>query len=104
ASGRRIKAKEDFHDYGGGLGGPVVHNKLFFFTGMEFKSLDRQESPQRRTLATPPEPQGDFSARINGPDGIPGTADDNGIPNSLINPATGEAFAGNIIPKNLFTA
>lgn len=103
-SGKRIKAKEDFHDYGGGLGGPVVRNKLFFFTGVEFKSLDRQESPQRRTLPTRAELQGDFSARINGPDGIPGTSDDDNIANQLVNPATGQPFVNNVIPQSLFTA
>ena len=65
---------------------------------MEFKTLDRQESPQRRTLPTRAELQGDFSARILGPDGVAGTADDNSIANSLINPATGQAFPGHIIP------
>lgn len=104
ANGKRIKAKEDFHDYGGGLGGPIVKNKLFFFGGVEWKSLDRQESPQRRTLPTTAELHGDFSARINGPDGIPGTADDNNIANQLINPATGQPFPGNIIPQSLWTA
>jgi hypothetical protein len=103
-NGNRIKAKEDFHNYGGGLGGPIIRNKLFFFTGVEFKSLDRQESPQRRTLPTRAELQGDFSARILGPDGVAGTADDNGIANSLINPATGQAFPGHVIPQSLFTA
>ena len=104
ANGKQIKAVEDYHDYGGGLGGPIVRNKLFFFGGIEWKSLDRQESPQRRTLPTRAELAGDFSARINGPDGIPGTADDNGIANSLINPATGQPFPGNVIPQSLFTA
>jgi hypothetical protein len=103
-NGKRIKAKEDFNDYGTGIGGPIVRNKLFFFTGVEFKSLDRQESPQRRTLPTRAELGGDFSARILGPDGVAGTTDDNNIADSLRNPATGEPFAGNVIPQNLFTA
>jgi hypothetical protein len=102
-SGKRIKAKEDFNNYGGGIGGPIVKNKLFFFTGMEFRSLDRQESPQRRTLPTRAELRGDFNARVLGPDGVAGTTDDNGIPNSLVNPATGQVFPGNIIPSSLFT-
>ena len=103
-NGKRIKAKEDFHDYGGGIGGPIVRNRLFFFTGLEFKSLDRQEGPQRRTLPTRAELRGDFSARVLGPDGVAGTADDNNIANQLINPATGQAFPGHVIPQNLFTA
>ena len=103
-SGKPIKAKEDFHDYGGGIGGPIVRNKLFFFTGLEFKSLDRQEGPQRRTLPTRAELQGNFSARILGPDGVAGTADDNNIANSLINPATGQPFPNHTIPASMFTA
>ena len=103
-SGNRIKAKEAFNNYGGGLGGPIVKNKLFFFTGMEFRSLDRQESPQRRTLPTLAELQGNFNARILGPDGVAGTADDNNIPDSLRNPATGQPFANNTIPQSSFTA
>ena len=102
--GNRIKAKEDFHNYGGGLGGPIVRNKLFFFTGVEFRSLDRQESPQRRTLPTRAELRGDFSARILGPDGVAGTADDTNIADSLRNPATGQPFPGHVIPQSLFTA
>ena len=102
-NGNPIKAKEDFHDYGGGIGGPIVRNRLFFYVGLEFKSLDRQESPQRRTLPTRGELRGDFSARINGPDGIPGTADDNGIANQLIDPTTGQPFAGHVIPSSRIT-
>jgi hypothetical protein len=103
-NGKRIKAKEDFHNYGGGIGGPIFRNRLFFFTGVEFRSLDRQESPQRRTLPTRAELQGNFNARILGPDGVAGTADDSGIPDSLRNPATGQPFAGNTIPSSMFTA
>ena len=103
-SGKRIKAKEDFHDYGGGIGGPIVRNKLFFFGGVEFKSLDRQENPQRRTLPTRAELRGDFSARILGPDGVAGTADDNNIADSLRIPGTTQTFANHTIPQSLFTA
>ncbi len=102
-NGKPIKAKEDFNNYGGTFGGPIVRNKVFFFTGVEFKSLDRQESPQRRTLPTRAELRGDFSARILGPDGVAGTADDNGIANQIVNPATGQPFPGHIIPQSLFT-
>jgi hypothetical protein len=104
ANGKKIKAKEVFNDPGGGFGGPIIRNKLFFFGGVEFKSLDRQESPLLRLLPTRAELNGDFNARILGPDGVAGTADDNGIANSLINPATGQAFPGNVIPQNLITA
>ncbi|HET7695679.1 MAG TPA: carboxypeptidase regulatory-like domain-containing protein [Vicinamibacterales bacterium] len=87
ASGKRIKAKEDFNDYGGGIGGPLVRNKLFFFGGVEFKSLDRQESPLLRTLPSRAELNGDFSAR------------------SVVirDPLTGQQFQGNVIPANRIT-
>jgi hypothetical protein len=103
ANGNAIKAKEDFNLYGGTLGGPIVKGKLFFFTGVEWKSLDRQESPQRRTLPTRAELRGDFSARIAGPDGVAGTADDNNIANQLVDPVTKQPFPGNVIPTDRFT-
>jgi hypothetical protein len=103
-NGKKIKAVENYHNFNGAFGGPILRNKLFFFTGMEFRALDRQESPQRRTLPTLAELQGDFSARILGPDGVAGTADDNNIPDSLRNPATGLPYPGHVIPQTQFTA
>jgi Carboxypeptidase regulatory-like domain len=88
ASGNTIKAKLEFNDYGGALGGPILRNRLFFFGGVEFKTLDRQESPLRRTLPTRAELNGDFSGRT-----------------TIINdPTTGQPFAGNVIPQNRITA
>jgi len=87
-SGNPIKAKLEFNDYGGAVGGPILRNRLFFFGGMEFKTLDRQESPQRRTLPMLPELRGDFSAR---------TA-------PVIDPLTGQPFPGNVIPQDRITA
>jgi hypothetical protein len=63
----------------------------------------RTRSPTRRTLPSLAELKGDFSARIAGPDGIAGTADDNNITNQLIDPATGQPFPGNVIPLNRIT-
>jgi len=87
ADGNPIKAKLNFNDYGASFGGPLVRNRLFFFGGMEFKSLDRQESPQRRTLPTMAELRGDFSARSV----------------ALRDPLTGQPFPGNIVPQDRIT-
>jgi hypothetical protein len=87
ANNNPIKAKLEFNNYGGSLGGPILRNRLFFFGGMEFKSLDRQESPQRRTLPTLAELQGDFSARSV----------------VLRDPLTGQPFPGNVIPQDRIT-
>jgi hypothetical protein len=89
ANGNYIKGKLNFNDYGVSLGGPILRNKLFFFGGVEVKSLARQESPERRTVPTLAELRGDFSART-------------GI--TLRDPLTGQPFPGNIIPQDRITA
>ncbi|HEV3484801.1 MAG TPA: TonB-dependent receptor, partial [Vicinamibacterales bacterium] len=103
ATGEKIKGQLDFQDYGGALGGPIIRNKLFFFGGVEFKRLDRVDGPFRRSMPTLAELRGDFSARIAGADGVPGTGDDNNITNQLIDPATRLPFPGNVIPANRIT-
>ena len=88
ASGKRIKGKLDFRDFGGAIGGPIQKGKLFFFGGSEYKRLDRVDGPFRRTMPTRAELNGDFSAR---------TA-------AIIDPLTGQPFPGNVIPAARITA
>ena len=88
ADGNPIKGKLDFNDYGGSFGGPLLRNRLFFFGGVEVKSLDRQENPARRTVPTTAELRGDFSGRTT----------------VIRDPVTGQPFPGNVIPDNRITA
>ena len=87
-NGNPIKGKLNFNDYGATFGGPLLRNRLFFFGGVEVKALDRQENPERRTVPTLAELNGDFSAR---------TAV------TIRDPLTGQPFPGNIIPQNRIT-
>ena len=89
ANGNQIKGRLDFNDYGGSFGGPILRNRLFFFGGVEIKTLDRQENPERRTVPTLAELRGDFSGR---------TAV------TIRDPLTGQPFPGNIIPQERITA
>ena len=104
ASGKKIKGRLDFNDYGASFGGPLRRNKMFFFVGLEFKTLNRTESPQRRTLPTLAELRGDFSARLSGADGIIGTTDDSTVPDTLLDATTGQPFPGGVIPASRITA
>ena len=88
ASGSRIKGQLNFHDYGGSFGGPLQRNRVFFFSGLEFKKLARVDGPFRRTMPTRAELRGDFSARST----------------QIRDPLTGAPFPGNVIPANRITA
>ena len=87
ANGTRIKGKLDFNDYGGSFGGPLQKNRIFFFSGLEFKKLDRVDGPFRRTMPTRAELRGDFSGRST----------------VVRDPLTGLPFPGNVIPANRIT-
>lgn len=80
-----------YHNYGFSVGGPVPYpifddaedaklgttkDKLFFFFGMEWKSVHRLAAVGLRNMPTTGELGGDFRARLRGFDGIAGTADD----------------------------
>ena len=115
------RRKLRFNHFGWNFGGPLIKDKFFFFGGMEWKKIRRSTDATRRTLPTTAELNGDFSARLRGPDNVVGTADDGVlrdprnaattcvapiITNGVVTRAavrTG-CFAGNVIPTALITA
>jgi hypothetical protein len=99
ANGNRTKPPLEFRNFEGALGGPILKNKLFFFGGQQYRTINRFTNPTRQTLPTTAELNGDFSFRLRGADNIVGTADD-GI---LRDPQTGQQFPGNVIPGNRIT-
>ena len=99
ASGNRTKPALEFKNFEGGFGGPILKNKVFFFGGQQYRTINRFTNPSRQTLPTSAELAGDFSFRLRGNDGIVGTADD-GV---LRDPTTNAPFAGNRIPDTRIT-
>jgi outer membrane receptor protein involved in Fe transport len=82
----RSKAKLRYNQFGGTLGGPILHNQLFFF-GSYQGIRTRQEASS--TSAFPPtaaERRGDFTASNPAP----------------VDPLTGQAFPGRLIPTSRF--
>ena len=75
------------YQYGGTLGGPVVHDRTFFFGS--YQGTEQKSAPQDRGTLVPTAAMraGDFSA----------------ITRQLRNPFTGEPFPNNQIPVSLFS-
>jgi hypothetical protein len=86
-----------YNDYGWNLGGPIYiphvingKNKLFFFISQEYYSqLVPQASSNNILVPTAAERTGNFSASVDG----------TGKAITIIDPTTGTAFPGNIIPS-----
>jgi Carboxypeptidase regulatory-like domain len=99
ASGNKIKPPLEFRNFEGAIGGPIARNKLFFFLGQQYRTINRFTSPTRQTIPTSAELNGNFALRLRGADGQVGTADDT----ILRDPTTGQPFPGNVIPQNRIT-
>jgi hypothetical protein len=89
-----------FHNSGGGIGGPIVQNRTFFWYSMEgYTSLDSRSSTLR--VPTARERAGDFSQSFNAAGQLVVIYDPL---TTRIDPATGVAvrdpFPGNVIPAD----
>ncbi|MEQ1870934.1 MAG: TonB-dependent receptor [Vicinamibacterales bacterium] len=89
-----------FHNSGGGIGGPILKNRTFFWYSAEgYKSLDSRSSTLR--VPTARERAGDFSQSVNASGQLITIYDPL---TTRTDPATGllvrDAFPGNVIPAN----
>ena len=56
-----------FNDFGFGVGGPILHDRLFFYVGQEYKRLRQQNAPTILTVPSTALLAGDFSGlQVNG--------------------------------------
>ena len=81
-------AKPPLHrnQFGGTLGGPIVHNKIFFFGSYSGLRQTTTAFLNSAVVPTAAERVGNFAA----------------IPKAIIDPLTGQAFQGNVIPSYRF--
>ena len=83
------KAPLKWDDFGGTFGGPIIKDKLHFFGSYE-KAKDQRTEVRTSFVPSAAERNGDFSGA-----GVPGCSEA-----KPIDPLTGRAFPGNIIPAN----
>ena len=100
-----VRPEDRLYDYGASFGGPIIRNKTFFFGAWErYTFANYGLGGLNATVPTTAFLSGDFSALLDTTKQI-GT-DTGGHPvykGALIDPATGLAFPGNIIPSNRFS-
>ncbi|MEO7145384.1 MAG: carboxypeptidase regulatory-like domain-containing protein [Bryobacteraceae bacterium] len=75
------------NQFGGAAGGPIRKDKLFFFGSYQGTTVDNTSYGNTAFVPTAAMRQGDFSS----------------LPKPPVNPATGKAFPGAVIPVSLFS-
>jgi hypothetical protein len=83
------KPESPYHLGGGGVGGPIVRNRTFFWFATE-NYTDVQTRNASELMPTAAERAGDFSRTTNG----------SGQPVIIYDPLTRQPFLGNVIPAN----
>ncbi len=76
-----------FNDFGFGVGGPILHDRLFFFGGQEYKRLRQQSTPTIFSVPSTALLNGDFHGLLNS----------NGTPLQLFYPGTKTPIPNNNI-------
>jgi len=84
SAGRPIKPPFKLNQFGGTVGGPIIHDKTFFFFAAEDQEQRASVNPVSFVIPTAAQMSGNFSALTTG-----GT--------QLYNPTTGQPYAGNVI-------
>ncbi len=86
------------NQFGGTLGGPILHNRLFFFGGYQGTRILSTPASTVGFVPTQQVLTGDFSQFESA------ACQSNGVPITLKNPSTGQPFPGNTIPVGMFSA